>query len=308
MVDANSDPTWGSSSVSDFYSAIGSMDPATAGMNILSTGWDKIKFSLADTQHTFTFSMNGNFLGSPVSVTSMDVFMENGVGYSIGCTFSATQQQLMNGENVNITLNSLVFKNELTGDIYYSLNNINQTFSGNINDSATITSDQYLKGNDTITGNSYNDILISYAGNDALNGQGGHDSLKGMTGNDILYGGAGNDTLIGGAGHDKLYGGLGKDVFLFNTSANTNTNADVIADFSKTQGDKIHLENSLFTHSDFQSVQTVANAAQGTDLIYERSTGKLYYDSDGAGTGSAAQVIATITGKPALSASDLVFV
>lgn len=306
--DTNGELVWGISDISNFYSAVASIDPATATTNIISVTPYNVELSLADTQHTLTLSMAGNFISNTISVTSMDMTLENGISYSIGCNISMTQQQFLDGSDVSIKLTSITFKNELTGETYYSLSNINQTYTGNLDSSSTITADQYFNGNDRITGNTLNDILIGYAGNDTINGQSGRDSLSGLTGSDSLYGGSGNDTLNGGNGHDKLYGSLGKDIFLFDIVANTSTNADIVADFSKVQGDKIQLENSIFTHSDFQSVNLLANASSGTDIVYEQSTGKLYYDSDGAGIGKAAQLIATFTGKPVLSVSDITFV
>jgi Ca2+-binding RTX toxin-like protein len=57
-------------------------------------------------------------------------------------------------------------------------------------------------GNDTITGNSANNIL---------NGNGGADTL---------YGGDGNDTLDGGSGVDQMFGGEGNDTIVFDASDN----------------------------------------------------------------------------------------
>ena len=47
-------------------------------------------------------------------------------------------------------------------------------------------------------------------------------------------------------------------------------------------------------------------AADGTDvLIYNSTTGALYYDPDGTAAGAATQ-FATLTGTPALAATDFV--
>ena len=42
-------------------------------------------------------------------------------------------------------------------------------------------------------------------------------------------------------------------------------------------------------------------------LVYDPTTGILYYDADGSGAGAAVQ-IALISGRPALSADDFVLV
>jgi serralysin len=64
-------------------------------------------------------------------------------------------------------------------------------------------------GNDTISGNAANNILISNAGADILNG---------LEGNDQLFGGAGNDRLDGGSGSDQMDGGAGNDTYVVDSS------------------------------------------------------------------------------------------
>ena len=56
------------------------------------------------------------------------------------------------------------------------------------------------------------DILYAGAGDDTVGSLGGDDYVSGDAGNDIVYGGTGNDTLSGGTGDDRLNGGLGFDV------------------------------------------------------------------------------------------------
>lgn len=65
-------------------------------------------------------------------------------------------------------------------------------------------------GNDTITGNSLNNLL---------KGGGGHDILIGLSGNDHLQGGAGRDLLIGGHGLDRLDGGDDEDILIAGRTA-----------------------------------------------------------------------------------------
>jgi Ca2+-binding RTX toxin-like protein len=96
-------------------------------------------------------------------------------------------------------------------------------------------------------------ILVGGAGDDSMNngsgigylfGGDGSDSLFGGAGNDVLYGGHGKDTLSGGAGRDSLYGGGGSDVFDFSSwfdSTPESSGIDVIADFSRTEGDQISM-------------------------------------------------------------------
>lgn len=136
---------------------------------------------------------------------------------------------------------------------------------------------------------------------DTLTGNGADNLLSGLAGNDKLNGGTGRDTLIGGIGHDVLTGGKGADTFRFDNLSS----ADRITDFSKAQGDLIHLDASVFTHQNLETVKKLALAKNGQRLIYEKSSGRLFYDTDGAGTGSAAQLIVTVTNKPALDNTSL---
>jgi Ca2+-binding RTX toxin-like protein len=183
------------------------------------------------------------------------------------------------------------------------------------------------------------DININGTGNKSANtitGNEGNNTLNGGAGNDTLMGEAGNDTLIGGTGNDTLTGGTGNDIFRFDTAIGTKkdgagvnaqivaTNVDTITDFDSGAGDQIDLSVKIFT-----VYKTVFNAAKvaggevnlsgsfdyGADLktaaiadihfIYDTSTGNLYYDADGSGTGKAAIQFATLNGHPDLTASDL---
>ena len=167
-----------------------------------------------------------------------------------------------------------------------------------------------------ITGNAGNNYLAGGAGNDKLNGGAGNDTLIGGAGNDIIMGGAGNDIIYGGMGNDTLTGGVGADSFVFNIAANASTNLDTITDF--TSGTDL----LKFTVAALTSLGTLGQFAIGdqrfwssntgvahdtTDrLIYNTSTGRLSYDSDGTGTGAAItiEVLGTST-HPALVATDI---
>ena len=157
-----------------------------------------------------------------------------------------------------------------------------------------------------------------------LTGSGLADKLTGGIGNDTLSGGAGNDTLIGGLGNDSLTGGAGTDYFLFNTVANTTTNKDTITDFVAGT-DKLQFSKAIFggittsggagvgtalAANEFVSSTTATAGTTATShLIYNSTSGVLYYDADGSGAGAAVQValIGTTT-HPALTAADILIV
>ncbi len=130
--------------------------------------------------------------------------------------------------------------------------------------------------------------LIGYAGANRFD-------ASGFTlGPVLINAGAGNDTLIGGAGNDSLTGGAGADRFRFQATPNATTNRDTITDFSLAQGDRIELENAVFT-----ALPTTGPLAAGAFLIgaaatssaqrilYNSTTGLLVYDSDGNGAAAA---------------------
>jgi len=156
-----------------------------------------------------------------------------------------------------------------------------------------------------LSGNALNNLLSGNAANNRLNG---------AAGNDTLAGGAGNDTLVGGAGNDVLVGGTGADCFVFDTAPNASNNLDTVSDFT------MNLDRLQFSRAAFTSLGSVngllsrslfyaANdASRGHDaddrLIYNTSTGALYYDADGSGPLAAIQV-AVLTGQPAVLFSDI---
>jgi Ca2+-binding RTX toxin-like protein len=143
-----------------------------------------------------------------------------------------------------------------------------------------------------------------------------NDRLTGNAAAQNLTARGGADTLEGAAGLDTLWGGAGADIFVFREMGAAN--ADRIGDWSS-GSDKVHLDDAAFTAvgatGNFASGDgrfwSAAGATSGHDsndrVIYNTSTGSLYYDGDGSGSG-AAQLIATLTGLPGVAASDIVVI
>jgi len=136
-------------------------------------------------------------------------------------------------------------------------------------------------------------------------------NLAGNTLNNLLTGNAAANALDGGSGADTLTGGAGDDIFIFSTTLNPTTNIDKITDF--TSGvDTILLSSSIFTvlnwagdlHPDNFRIGT--SALDGNDfIIFNKTTGALYYDPDG--TGATVQVqFSTLAGAPVVAATDFV--
>jgi Ca2+-binding RTX toxin-like protein len=170
-------------------------------------------------------------------------------------------------------------------------------------------------GNDTIDGGAGTDLLDLSDGTSGITftltqsasfttvnlssaglGTDSYRNIEGVIGtgfNDSLTGSSGNDVLAGGEGADTLTGGSGSDTFVFNTAPNA---VDQITDFAANGSDLIELSSSIFAgisanattgmlnQADFVSVNGTGNVATvGTDvnIIYDSSTGNLYYDADG---------------------------
>ena len=147
-------------------------------------------------------------------------------------------------------------------------------------------------GTDYLFGGTGNDTLWGYTENDYLYGEAGNDSLYGESGNDYLSGSTGNDYLNGGTGNDTLFGGDHGDSFIFDTALGS-TNEDTISDFYWFDGDKIHLDNDVFTSLGYTGALSNVNFKFGvaTDsndyILYNSTTNSLYYDADGNGGGAA---------------------
>jgi Ca2+-binding RTX toxin-like protein len=124
--------------------------------------------------------------------------------------------------------------------------------------------------------------------------------------NTLIGNGAAN-ALNGGLGLDTMTGGLGNDTFLF-TTAPTAANIDKITDFNNV-ADTIKLENTgagLFNALGLGTLAVTAfvkgagfvSAKDATDrIVYNTTTGDLFYDRDGLG-GVAAVKFATLTTHP----------
>jgi len=164
------------------------------------------------------------------------------------------------------------------------------TSTGNGNDSVSEV--------ENITGSNFNDAIIGNATDNVL---------KGGAGEDTMDGAAGNDTLNGGLGNDLLTGTSGDDNFVFDSVLGP-TNVDSIAVFEGAGaggGDVISLDDAIFTTltggftaNNFVSAASAPTAGDANDFIlYDQTSGALFYDADGNGAGSAVQ-FATLSDSP----------
>ncbi len=226
-------------------------------------------------------------------------------------TANATHTLAENVENA-ILLNSVAFN--LVG------NGLNNTLTGNglANTLDGGAGDDFLvggMGNDTYVLDSLGDSLSDSGGSDTvvtsldyslaaslehltLTGNGdidgrGNAQANSLTGND------GINVLDGGLGNDLLRGGAGNDDFVFSSALNGTSNVDKLLDFSS--GDRIVLDDAIFAalaggvadaHLRVGAGAKTATMAEH-HLMYDSTSGGLYYDPDGVG-GSGATLFAYV--------------
>jgi Ca2+-binding RTX toxin-like protein len=114
----------------------------------------------------------------------------------------------------------------------------------------------------------------------------GDDNINRLSGND------GNNLIYGAGGTDVLRGGLGRDEFYFRRAEE---GGDEIADFSRTEGDKLIFHSPNFGAlrvGTLAAANFVANrdgtAQDGSDFfVFSLDSNSLYFDSDGNGAAPA---------------------
>ncbi len=279
------------------------------------------------TSVNFTAS-NGNSNIEIITLTGSSAISATGDDYNNAINGNSGANTLTGGGG-NDTLNGGAGADTLTGgtgnDVYI-VDNIgdlvrelfdegNDTVQTSVNFTAsngnsnieiiTLTGSSSISGTGDDSGNTIN----GNGGANTLTGNGGNDSLIGNAGNDSLTGGTGNDSLTGGTGNDSLTGGLGADSFIFTSPAG---GVERINDFTLFDNDIISLSASGFNlpvgvldPAAFRAGAgvTTANSASHR-LIYNTSTGALFFDSDGNANGSRATQIATLVNLPALTEAN----
>jgi Ca2+-binding RTX toxin-like protein len=181
-----------------------------------------------------------------------------------------------------------------------------------INNAGVVVTELANEGTDTVNaGITYtlgaNLENLTLTGTNAINGTG--NEL-----NNLIIGNSVNNTLTGGAGNDEYKFGAGT---LGSTASVTSVfGTDTITDF-KSAEDRLSLSNITFTAvtadangfiTNFASVATdVLAETNAAAIVYSQATGKLFYNANGAATGFGLTGgnFATLTGKPAILASDI---
>jgi Ca2+-binding RTX toxin-like protein len=200
-------------------------------------------------------------------------------------------------------------------DILYGNELANGVYGGEASDVLTGSYRTGFTGAGT-TADPYCFVDFLPSGSDVLEGGEGDDALYGADGDDKLYGGQGDDSdfittyvdfvliggLYGGLGRDVMWGGEGEDWFVFekiNESGNTKASADVIRDFSRAEGDKLHFAG-MGVGFDFIG-QKKFKGDGDAELRFKK--GKLFGDTDGDGDGD---FLVLVTGVAKMKATDFI--
>ena len=144
----------------------------------------------------------------------------------------------------------------------------------------------------TLTAGSDVEVLAAIGGVPAIN-------LTGNANGNGIRGTFGDDVLNGGDGRDELTGLAGRDSFVFDTPLDAAINVDRITDFAAGI-DTILLDRDIFSRSLGLGNISAGELAFGTAaqdandrIIYDHTTGALFYDNDGVG-GNAQVQFATL--------------
>lgn len=131
--------------------------------------------------------------------------------------------------------------------------------------------------------------------------------------NNSIIGNAGDNILNGGLGNDTLNGGSGIDTFVFNSTLGT-ANIDQIVGFNAVE-DIIWLDSSIFTALTGQSAISSGGFYKGAAameiddrIIFNSTTGALFYDADGNGRGASIQFASLTNVSGVLSANNFVVI
>ncbi len=267
----------------------------TAAQNTVSAGTDTLSFIENLTGSSFNDILTGNAAFNTIDGGAGDDIMMGGAG------------------------NDTYFVNSTSDRVYETTTtSISSTTNAGGTDSifstVSLSLDDY-NGVRFVENLTLQGISSNYGYGNSLN-----NSIRGNSAANTLSGGAGNDILDGGLGIDILTGGTGFDYFDFTSILNGTTNVDTITDFNRAD-DIIRLDNEVMaglgttpgalTAAAFVSGTGLITARDSSDrIIYNTTTGDLYYDSDGTGSLAAIKIalIGTSSSRPVLDHTDFLII
>lgn len=261
----------------DVYGVDNGADTVTEALN---AGTDKIR-------STVTFTLPNNV----ENLELLGTVAINGNGNTLG--------NILTGNAANNVLNGAAGVDTLVGglgDDGYTVDNAGDVVTELPNEGIDRVSSSvsYILPDNvenlTLTGSA----AINATGNDLNN------SITGNAAANIINGGAGHDVLNGGSGDNTLTGGSGTDYFQFRVAGHT----DTITDFNVVD-DTIKLDKKVFSVFTNPLPSPIApgqfvTGTQALDandfIIYNKTTGAVFYDADGSGVGEAVQFVGVTPG------------
>ena len=240
----------------------------------LTTGASVEYLSTTNHSGTAAIDLTGNYLDQTIIGNYGNNVITGGVGSDVMIGFFGDDTYIVNGENSSV-----------------------------IEDAGGGTDIVYTSITFVLGANSEVETLstISHAGTTAID-------LTGSNTGQTVVGNAGANVLDGKGGNDLLAGLGGADTFAF-TSALGAGNVDTLFDFSVAD-DTIALDDAIFgaigatlDAGEFRSGAGSVAVDADDRIIYNSTTGALFYDADGVGGADAVQ-FATLTPGLALTVSD----
>jgi Ca2+-binding RTX toxin-like protein len=220
---------------------------------------------------------------------------------NLNLTGNAISQSLVGNNGANV-INGGIGRDAMTGrggDDTYIVDNLGDRVTeaaGGGRDTVLATASYALGAGQEIEALQ----LLASTGSARLN-------LSGNAFGQSLVGNNGANVLDGKDGADLLSGRGGADSFQFSTAMGTG-NIDRITNFAAE--DTMRLSKSVFSalatgqlgEGAFKNIST-GSADTGDRILYKQSTGQLFYDADGSGSGAAVK-FAVLDNKAALTHGD----
>ena len=151
-----------------------------------------------------------------------------------------------------------------------------------------------LSSIENVIGSSFNDTLTGDTADNVIDGADGADQIDGGDGNDTIFGGAGDDTVYGGAGDDTIDGGTGDDVIygdtgpgageVLNWDAEGADGTDIAAGFTQDTGEMdvtVSFANNGNNNPTYNVESTDVNYIAAGEPFNTTSSARLFADGDG---------------------------
>ena len=269
---------------------------------------------------TQSFTLTVNNLPEGVAATDLKFTANSVSGNSLPTgvvgSFALTDPDGGGAHTYSMVASSVFSLNPSTGVLSTTglIDNTNYTLDVTV---AQTGATSYTETFHIITGTNAIETITGANGEDVIYTEGSNDIVFAGSGSDTVFGQTGDDQIHGGDGNDILYGGGGNDTFYFDTALNAATNVDTIMDFNANTGDKIALDDDIFTAfavlantpltaANFAS-NAGGNAADANDyVLYDSSTGNLYYDADGTGAGARVLIAKLTVTAGTVDATDFI--